>query len=588
MKYSDRIAVFLSAILLFFGCSDDRHDERLARIAGTVSDSPEEALASLDSISQEELSDADRHFHDLLTIKARDKAYITHTSDSTVLSVIDYYSSHDKDGLYPEALYYGGRVYSDMGDSPTALRYFQKALDNIPEGTPDLDLKANILSQTGRLLTNIRLFDEAIPYIEKAIKIGENNNDTINTVYDLQLLGSTYLRANKYAHAEKYLNKALAMCSDLPVQLRAKTIMYLADVKYNSGQLDSALVLIRDIPDSVNRIARNSALAYASKIYQQKELLDTAYLYAYELVHSQDSTNKAIGYHILLSPDLQKFTPLDTLCQYMSDYSGLLETSQNNNNIQQVINQQNFYNYQRHVIEKQKATADNHRLTWWIYGISSLCLILVIIVLYYKNKTNRALVELHVALENASRLNGNIDTLNHHFPPIADGHTEGTDLLEPEGTSDNNFIKTSILTSKTELNLREKLRKELLTLYHKNTAPEISNVILKSDAYKKLQELIKQKKVLSYEDPLWNELEFIVLESSPKFKENLQLLTQSRLTSIDLHTAILIKCHILPSQMSALLSRSKGAIVSRRESLCLKIFGEQLGTKVIDGIIRLL
>lgn len=116
----------------------------------------------------------------------------------------------------------------------------------------------------------------------------------------------------------------------------------------------------------------------------------------------------------------------------------------------------------------------------------------------------------------------------------------------------------------------------------------ISEDIIESEAYKKLQELIKQKQILSYEDPFWDELEYVVIKSSPQFKENLKLLTQSRLTTIDLHTALLIKCHILPSQMAVLLSKSKGAIVSRRESLCVKIFGKQKGTKVIDGIIRLL
>lgn len=192
MKYSDRIAVFLSAILMFFGCSDDRHDERLARIAGTVSDSPEEALASLDSISQEELSDADRHFHDLLTIKARDKAYITHTSDSTVLSVIDYYSSHDKDGLYPEALYYGGRVYSDMGDYPTALDYYHKALNRLPNNQSNNKIRGCIIGNIGWLLDKLRLRSQAIPYFKEVIRIDSLSKDTIHYAYDSLWLGGIY------------------------------------------------------------------------------------------------------------------------------------------------------------------------------------------------------------------------------------------------------------------------------------------------------------------------------------------------------------------------------------------------------------
>ena len=47
----------------------------------------------------------------LLTIKANDKAYITHTSDSLILSLVDYYE-HDGDPAYlGEAYYYAGSTY---------------------------------------------------------------------------------------------------------------------------------------------------------------------------------------------------------------------------------------------------------------------------------------------------------------------------------------------------------------------------------------------------------------------------------------------------------------------------------------------
>ncbi|MDE6768541.1 MAG: hypothetical protein K2J78_02320, partial [Muribaculaceae bacterium] len=102
-------------------------------IAEIVSDHPNDALTRLSSINPDSLSEADRHYFDFLSIKAKDKAYITHTSDSLIRDVIDYASSHQKEGYYTEALYYGGRVYSDLGDYPTALQYFQETLDLLPE-----------------------------------------------------------------------------------------------------------------------------------------------------------------------------------------------------------------------------------------------------------------------------------------------------------------------------------------------------------------------------------------------------------------------------------------------------------------------
>lgn len=582
-----RIAIILFSLLLFFSCSDNKIDERLVHINEIIPESPEEALSHLDSINYKDLSEANQYFYDLVKIKAEDKAYIKHTSDSIILRVISYYATHDKDKLYTEALYYGGRIYRDMGDSPNALKYFHLALDNLTEREADNNLKARILSQTGRLLTGISLYDEAIPYIEESIKICELNKDTVNIVYELQLLGGTYFRAKKYRLAEHYFNNAIEMSSNLPVSFNAKAKMYLADVKYQTGQLDSALVLIRNTPDLVKPIARNSALAAASEIYLENELLDSAYIYAHELLNSSDSTNKRTAYQVMTSPKLKKLIPLDTLYQYISEYRELLENYHDDNKIQLAINQQNFYNYQQYVIKQKEAEAYNSTLLKWIFGISSLCLILGMAVFYYKNKVNKTLVELHLALESIDILNENIYQTNINST-TTEGNIPESVNDAPESTIKDDSEDTSFLTTKSEKELRDKLRNKLLSLYNSNKAAKLSEDVIESEAYKKLQELIKQKQILSYEDPFWDELEYVVIKSSPQFKENLKLLTQSRLTTIDLHTALLIKCHILPSQMAVLLSKSKGAIVSRRESLCVKIFGEQKGTKVIDGIIRLL
>ena len=67
-----RIATIIASLFLLFGCSENKHDERLLRIAETVSDSPEEALDSLDSIDSRSLSTSDSYFYDFLTLKACD------------------------------------------------------------------------------------------------------------------------------------------------------------------------------------------------------------------------------------------------------------------------------------------------------------------------------------------------------------------------------------------------------------------------------------------------------------------------------------------------------------------------------------
>ena len=569
-----RILLYISVLLLFAGCSDRRHDARLERVALTVAESPEDALRSLDSIDRGALAEGDRHYYDFLALKARDKAYIVHTSDSAYLSVYRYYSDRENDPLYPEVLYYGGRVYSDMGDYPTALGYFQQALDRLPADTDDLDLRNRVLSQTGRLLNSLRLYDEAIPYIRSSIEIDRKTNDTIGEVYDLQLLGGIYLRADAYSDADSCFRLALAKSSNLPNSFKARSLMYLADIKLKIGQIDSAIFYINNTQNQVNPATRNYALACAAEIYRAAGILDSTYLYAHELINSNDNLNKETGYQIILSPELRNFVPYDTAYSYLKDYLSLLESYFNENENQLALNQQSQYNYRLHDRERQKAEESNELLKQWLFGISILVLVMCIVILYLKNRDTNNKLELHTALENVEKLRLALKT-------------QGIKPEETDASENQNLIPATKRESAQEL--REKLRTELYNLYKSNIDRiSIDPRIVNSETYNKIQALISNKKELKEDNPLWLEIEELVLECSPNFRDNLQLLVRGSLTKYDLYTALLIKCGIKPTEMIILLNRTKGTISFRRENLCNKIFDEKLGAKVADGIIRLL
>lgn len=569
-----QIVVLLCCIFSLSSCRGDKSDSRLTEISNIVSESPYVALQRLDSINPKTLSSYDKHYYDFLSIKAQDKAYITHQSDSLILDLIKYYSSGNRQNLYSEVLYYGGRVYSDLGDYPTALSYFQKALDFLPENAQNTKLRCQTLSQTGRLLNALRLYEDAIPYIKSAIEIDKDLNDSINEIYDIQLLGTIYLRAHDYQKAEQSFRSALNKSSNLPVSHKAKSLMYIAGVKFRLGQIDSALIYIRDTPNLVKPIARNSALACAAEIYNAAGINDTAFQYANELIKSDDYTNKETGYQIILSPNLRHFISPDTMNIYLSEYLTLLESYFNENRNQLALNQQSFHNYQLHDQKREKAEKSNIILKQWLFSISILVLLMCLIILFLKIRDANSRLELHTALENIER------------PRLALKRQE--DSLEAN-KYEHAINTTPITKNETTHELREHLRKELYNLYTSNISRiSVPQEIFKSEIYQKIQSLISKREELKENSDLWLEIEALVLKCSPNFKTNLQLLVGGKLNSYDLHTSLLIKCGIPPSQMTILLNRSKGAIVSRRESLCYRIFEKKLGTKVIDGIIRLL
>ncbi len=569
----------VAAAVMMPGCSEVRYDGRLEMAAHLANENPDSAMAVLAEINTDELNEANRHLYDLVTIKAKDKAYVEHTSDSLILDVMDYFERNGgRDSLQAEARYYGGRVYADLGDYPTALRYFQSALELLPEGTPYLRLRGNVLSQTGGLLDELRLFDEAIPYIKDAIRIDESTKDTVGECHDLRLLGGIFQRAKKYEEAEQYINQSLLLGQDLPIDFEQASKMSLADIKFKKGDIDSALLLIRDVISTKNPIFKNDALAYAVKIYYYADKPDSAYMYAKELVQTVDISKHDLGYHYLLSKKLRRFSSQETLMEYIINYRRLLEDFYNDNSNQLALMKQSVYNYDKHEKKRVEAELMNARLRMWLLVILLIVLVLVVGILYIKNERNRQKFELHVAIENIKELNQRL--LESRVATKTDD--KGFDITQP---SQEQYYK------KEESNvaeLRKKLREELVLLSEINSEPSLNSKISESIAYAKLQRYIRQRRHIEDNDMLWNELEKVVVAASPKFIENLRILTGYRLTEIELKTALLVKCHVPPLQMSELFNRTKGTMVSRRESICYKVFDDKLGTAVIDNIIRLL
>lgn len=574
-------AIFaLTLLAASIGCSR-QPDTRLTRIAASVSDHPERALQELDSINPDDLSESDRHFHDFLTIKARDKAFVTHESDSLILDVIDFYSAFQSDPIYPEALYYGGRVYFDLGDYPTALQYFQQALDN-PKQAPDTtDLESRLNSQMGVLLQKLRLYDKAIQYFSQMLSQKREEQDSSGIVYAQQGLGIVYynlgtmsqadsIRNHYLESADSILTRSLGYAAMLPDLFSADSKVFLAGVKQAKGDIASALTLIRNTPDLVDPIQRNVALAYAADIYMDAGIMDTAHMYAHELIVNEDITNKKTGYRIILSPEFRKLLHPDTLSQYYTDYKDILESYFDDNANTQALLQESQYNYTLHEREKLKEHAANEQLRWIIAAIVFLALIALSIMLFIKNRDKATIIQLRDNLDSLQKLKSQL-------PPPAE-----TPAMDSSSDADS----TEPDTINKEPALREKLRDELRTLYEQSKSQKVSPVILNSNIYFQITGLISEGKHIDYET--FDELKWTVLQASPKFIDNLKILTQNKLTEVDLQTALLIKCGFRPSEMTVLFARSNGAIIYRRNTLATKVFGHTESVDVVNGIIRLL
>ena len=591
--------LYLVLWLVAVGCGDVHHDNRLVeieRLSEQYSDSSTAAAVSrLELIDRSTLSESDRRYYDFLRVKTADKAYITHTSDSLILSVIDYAASHRRELSYAEALYYGGRVYSDIGDYPTALRYFQQALDEMPESNEIeiLDLRGRIFSQAGQLLNTLRLYDEAVPYIEKAIGIGAAMKDSVAMMRDIQLLGSVYLRAEKYDTAEIKFRTAYRIAEKvLPVACYTQRVC-LGVIKYNIDELDSALSLIKPVLHCMDTLDRNYALGYLGDIYLRKGRPDSAYMYARHLIWDKDSYNRPIGYKLALSPELRKFIPEDSLDFYIDGYWNLLQESLNNNESHSAVLQNSVYNYHLHERERMKAESSRDRLRLWlvviVLSVMLLISLLIGIIMYQKAVNRKDLLRLHEALDSIEGLRRSISQRESDMT-TNEMMGSATLLSEKEQRETEVAEAAASLSESERLHLlRARLRDELLALVHDSKrGTSVSPDIISSEAYSRLEVYARRGDVIPDSSPLWEQLEQTVLASSDKFRYRLQLLTGSPLKVVDYRMVLLLKCGMTPTQLTNLLGRAKGTIGYKRESLSIKMFGEKLDMKVIDEVIRLL
>lgn len=559
----------LLCLLLAAGCSGSyREDPRLRRAEEVLAD-PElpqeravEMLDTLRAIPERGLSEGERHYRSFLMIKASDKGYISHTSDSLYLTVKDYFSSRYREVL-PEVLYYGGRIYSDMGVYPVALEHFEGALDRLGDNPSELRLKRCVLSQTGRLLSQLRVHDQALRYVEECLEIGETLDDTLIQVYNLELAGDISDRLKDYKKARGYFIRACDLSKGKYPSEYAINMFRIGYVSLSCGDTTAALNIMRSTISDVSEMDRNFVMPVAARAYLSVGSLDTAYMYAHALIHSPDSLNKKYGYEILLSDPLRGRLTHDTVAEYLCRYDDILEKFVDENMETAALIQNSMYNYSVHDRARQSAEQSYDELKIWLLATGVVALGLGLAFALYYLKKERSKIRFFKIISGIWNLR----------------NEESSKKLEMNNDSHNSNENG------------EKLMKELMCIYEKSIGEgknPIPDSILKSPTYLRLIDCIKNEKGIENNKELWQDIESMVREAFPDFMERLRLLSAGKLSVQEEQTALLIKCGFRLKDIADLLGKTQSTIGSRRTSIAKKMFGEKREVKMIDKFIRLM
>ena len=329
-------------------CHTDSHTTYLLQQADSLLNVQPDSAQTLLRVWEDSMANQPEDiqmYYQLLCIKANDKNYIAHTSDSLILPIVTYYTKQRNKTHLPEALYYAGRVYSDLNDA--APEMFRKAYwyDSLLKDSAGLVFD---LRDIGGAFALKNQQDSAIYYYNQAGKMALQIQDsTLLSMVFLELAGN-YIDWGYYSEGYKKLQIAQQKLDTLSI-----SAYYTAMARYYhfTNQYDSAIYY------------------YKNKLYLPSLLHKAgAYEGLADIAHRQGDIIKALNYYE----------------QYML-YEDSLQQTIRTATIDKIHALYNYQQYKKENIVLKRQTFKQKQLLF-VTIFSLLFLLLIGIVFWQKQK----------------------------------------------------------------------------------------------------------------------------------------------------------------------------------------------------------
>ena len=117
------LSLFIFAFILF-SCTDQHADSIITKAEQLLNTKPDSTIVVLDDIreNKEDWPRSQQMRYELVYAQAQNKAYVNFTTDSIVLSLVDYYGRPGNANEQMMANYMAGCAYRDLEDALSALK----------------------------------------------------------------------------------------------------------------------------------------------------------------------------------------------------------------------------------------------------------------------------------------------------------------------------------------------------------------------------------------------------------------------------------------------------------------------------------
>ena len=355
----------LCVLLCLSGCRPKPYPSLLLAADSLASVLPDSACALLASYAGDTADEPlyVRMYYRLLCIKAKDKAYIVHTSDSAILPVVAYYERHKRLPHLPEAYYYAGRVYSDLGDAPQALAYFQRALDAVREDKDrvNMTMKKLVLSQMGTLFKGQYLYFEALDAYRQSLQCKILLQDSVGMIYSNRDIGQVFMFLEQQDSALYYYQRAYQLSLLLGKKQLGNgvqalmTRLYMQEENYEAAHRSLQIAL-----QDVSKNSRSGTYSIAARYYHFTNNIDSAEWYYHKSLLYGSVDVKEIVYRGLAEISLSRGEIIPA-AEYLYQALLLGDSIHKLTKKDEVRSAHSHYNYQLREQENQRLKLQNLR-----------------------------------------------------------------------------------------------------------------------------------------------------------------------------------------------------------------------------------
>ncbi len=393
---------------MLVSCVSEHHSNQLlGSVDSMLSSDPHGALRLLKTENPSSLSsEEDLAYYALLMVQATDKSELKLLPcDSLVDVALRYY---DKGINRAKALFYKGRILSDMGLSKDAIGYYFKALPECGMDYTGVRLKGMIHEDLGGIYFDQSLYNEALSHFDSALAFYASINDKKAMTNVLSFMNSVYAVKSDKEKRLQVLKRSLELALQVKDSLQISRAYHDFSFFYDDcDSLDLALAYaqaaLKNLPSCKKR---NSSYLSIGSFWLQKDQKDSAKYYLEQSLNgSDDIKGQALSYAYLSDLD-ESLSNYQGAFEYLNKYSEIIDSLFVSDKSSQIEKLGYKYETEARIAKHKAKTVELIILIVSLFTIAILVLVLVMQQINRRRKIAKLIYEQQI-----QKVNTEIDHL---------------------------------------------------------------------------------------------------------------------------------------------------------------------------------